>query len=96
MLGALGCVYASSEDVEQSVAAGADAVAAGRSVVKAREQADAIDRDLKAIAARAREAEARRAELEKAFKMQVRDCAWPRLCARARGLGCGVVVGGQQ
>jgi hypothetical protein len=58
--------------------------AAGRSVVKAREQADAIDRDLKAIAARAREAEARRAELEKAFKMQARYCLRPRCFLRAQ------------
>jgi len=63
--------------MEQSDRGGADAVAAGRSVVKAREAADAIDRDLKAIAARAREAEARRAELEKAFKMQVRSRPLP-------------------
>ena len=43
-----------------------------RSVVRAREAAEAIDRDLKAIAARAREADARRAELEKQYKLQVR------------------------
>ena len=42
-----------------------------RSVVRAREAAEAIDRDLKAIAARAREADARRAELEKQYKLQV-------------------------
>ncbi len=42
-----------------------------RSVVKAREAAEAIDRDVKAIAARAREAEARRADLERQYKLQV-------------------------
>lgn len=39
--------------------------------MRAREAAEAIDRDLKAIAARAREADARRAELEKQYKLQV-------------------------
>lgn len=42
-----------------------------RSVVKAREAAEAIDRDVKTIAARAREAEARRADLERQYKLQV-------------------------
>ena len=39
--------------------------------MRAREATEAIDRDLKAIAARAREADARRAELEKQYKLQV-------------------------